>query len=109
MAGRATSGIIQVPRIALKGQEHMSNIATPGGEGPRKASGSIAAPNLRRGPKRFFAEVGRELRKVDWPARAETNRMTGVVLAICLIIVTILSSLSYLFDIVLTAVGGGKH
>jgi len=52
---------------------------------PRKA---------RRGPKAYFTEVVRELKKVDWTPPREVNRLTGVVLIVCAFVVGILWLLS---------------
>jgi preprotein translocase SecE subunit len=84
----------------------MANTASAGGEGPRK----LPTPNLKKGGKRFFADVGREMKKVDWPARSETNRLTGVVLAVCAIVVAILSTMGWVFEVLinLLTAGGGS-
>jgi preprotein translocase subunit SecE len=78
----------------------MSNVVTAagGGDEPRKPQGSVPIPKSKRGLKGFFAEVGREMKKVSWPTKAETNRLTGVVLAVCVMIVIILSAMSTVFD-----------
>lgn len=68
---------------------------TPSGEGPKGPQASIPVPRSKRGFKGFFAEVGREMKKVNWPTRAETNRLTGVVLAVCVLMVTVLVLMSY--------------
>ena len=69
-------------------------------------AGSVAVPNLKkRGFKGFWRDVQREMRHVTWPTRAETNRLTGVVLAVCTLAILILTGLSIgfqtLFDILL--------
>lgn len=56
---------------------------------PRQTT-SIPLPKSKRGFKGFFSDVGRELRKVTWPKPAETNRLTGVVLAVCLLMALVL-------------------
>ena len=86
----------------------MANSTTAsGGDVPRKPA-SLPTPDIKKkGPKRFFAEVGREMRKVDWPARSETNRLTGVVLAVCGLIVLFLSVMGYVFDILITLITKG--
>lgn len=67
---------------------------------------SVAVPNFKkRGFKGFWRDVQREMRHVTWPTRAETNRLTGVVLAVCALAIIILTGLSIgfqtLFDILL--------
>ena len=64
---------------------------------PQQAPSSIPIPKSRRGFRTFWAEVGRELKKVNWPSRAETNRLTGTVLAICLLLITVLAGMHFVF------------
>ncbi len=84
----------------------MSNVVTSGGDEPRR-SGALPIPKSKRGLKGFFLEVGREMRKVSWPSRAETNRLTGVVLAVCGIVVVILSAMSYFFETIVNLITKG--
>jgi len=55
---------------------------------------TIATPKSRRGVKGFFVEVYRELKKVDWPPPKEVNRLTMVVLVVCLFVVGVLYLMS---------------
>jgi preprotein translocase subunit SecE len=71
-------------------------------------AGSIPLPKAKRGLKSFFTDVVRELKKVTWPTRKETNRMTGVVLAICALIVGILTLMNIVVDTVLRILNSGK-
>lgn len=67
--------------------------------GGPQTSGDLPMPNLkRRGLKGFYRDVIREMRHVTWPSRAETNRLTGVVLAVCLLVIVILTALSLVFE-----------
>jgi preprotein translocase SecE subunit len=75
---------------------------------PRPAGGSIPTPKARRGLKTFFAEVLREMKKVNWPSRPETNRLTGVVLTVCLILVVVLSVLGFAFDQIIRGITKGN-
>lgn len=52
-------------------------------------------PKVNRGFKHFWTEVVRELKKVNWPSRRETTRLTGVVLAVCVLISAILYGMSF--------------
>jgi preprotein translocase SecE subunit len=54
------------------------------------APSSIPLPRSKRGFKQYWVDVGREMKKVTWPPHAETNRLTGVVLAICALLILIL-------------------
>jgi preprotein translocase SecE subunit len=64
-------------------------------EAPR---GPLPIPKSRRGAKGFFTEVQREMKKVSWPTRPETNRLTGVVLAVFIFSVNALTVMSLLFE-----------
>ncbi|HEY0868329.1 MAG TPA: preprotein translocase subunit SecE [Fimbriimonas sp.] len=87
----------------------MANTSTAGGGDVPRKQASLPTPDIKRkGPKRFFAEVGREMRKVDWPSRSETNRLTGVVLAVCGLIVAFLTIMGYVFDILITLITTGR-
>jgi preprotein translocase SecE subunit len=60
-----------------------------------KASASIPIPKSRRGAKGFFIDVQRELKRVNWPSRAENMRLTGVVLGVCVLMAIILTGMSW--------------
>ena len=77
----------------------MANVAT-GNDGPRKPSGGIPVPRSPRGPKGYFQEVRREIKKVNWPTVPETHRLTGVVLGVCAILVAVLTALGEIFAFV---------
>ncbi|MEZ0327699.1 MAG: preprotein translocase subunit SecE [Fimbriimonas sp.] len=73
---------------------------------PRPAS-SLPTPKIRRGLKSFFQDVIREMKKVTWPTKPETNRLTGVVLVVCTGLVVILSVLGELFHLIIQFVTKG--
>ncbi|HSI73423.1 MAG TPA: preprotein translocase subunit SecE [Fimbriimonas sp.] len=73
---------------------------------PKPAS-SLPTPKLRRGLKSFLADVVREMKKVSWPSKAETNRLTGVVLIVCLALVAILTGLGWLFELIINFITKG--
>lgn len=59
-------------------------------QSPGKPGSGDRAPSLfksKRGFKGFFKDVGREMRHVTWPTPHETMRLSGVVLAVCAIVV----------------------
>jgi preprotein translocase subunit SecE len=85
----------------------MATVAN-GMDEPRKPQGSVPIPRSKRGLKGFFSEVGREMKKVSWPTRAETNRLTGVVLGVCVLIGTIMITMSTFFDFVVKMITKGK-
>ncbi|MDO8750137.1 MAG: preprotein translocase subunit SecE [Dehalococcoidia bacterium] len=74
----------------------------PGGLLRRPSTGE-AGP--RRGVFQFFGEVVSELKKVTWPSRQETIRLTLLVIAVSVAIGVVLGVLDLLFtrlvDIVL--------
>jgi preprotein translocase SecE subunit len=61
----------------------MSNSGNP--------SSSVPLPSSKRGFKSFWVEVVREMKKVTWPPVQETNRLTGIVLAVCILLILILT------------------
>jgi preprotein translocase SecE subunit len=73
-----------------------------GGEG-----GNLPIPKSRRGIKGFFNEVVRELKKVNWPTKAETNRLTGVVMAVTFMCVAILTALGFAFEVIINFITKG--
>ncbi len=77
-------------------------------EEQKKPQGSLPLPKAKRGVKGFFNEVMREMKKVTWPTKAETNRLTTVVLGVCVIIVVILTVLGYLFQSVISLITKGS-
>jgi preprotein translocase SecE subunit len=73
-----------------------------GGEG-----GNLPIPKSRRGIKGFINEVVRELKKVNWPTKAETNRLTGVVMAVTFMSVLILTAMGFLFEVIINFITKG--
>ena len=78
--------------------------------GPKAAApaGDLPIPKSKRGIKAFFVDVIRELKKVTWPKPAETNRMTGIVMAICALVVLILTVMSISVNTVISILTTGK-
>ena len=62
---------------------------------------------MKRGPKTYFIELIRELKKVTWPAPRETTRLFGIVLAVCLMVVVILTTLSLGVDVLIKGLTKG--
>ena len=77
------------------------------GDGEPKRGGSLPVPKSRRGPKGFFNEVVREMKKVSWPSKAETHRLTYVVLAVCGLLVATLTVMSYVFGVIIDLITKG--
>jgi preprotein translocase SecE subunit len=62
---------------------------------------------MRRGVKGFYRDVVREMKHVNWPTPQETGRLTGVVLAVCAMIIGLLLAATTLFGWVVTSIIGG--
>ncbi|MGV3614910.1 MAG: preprotein translocase subunit SecE [Fimbriimonas sp.] len=73
-----------------------------------RSKGGVPTPKMSRGPKAFLNEVGRELKKVSWPTKAETNRLTGVVLTVCVLAGAVLSGMGFLFGLVIDFITKGR-
>ena len=73
----------------------------------KKSQAQPAQPKKRRFT--FFTDIINELRKVVWPTRQETTRLTLIVLGICLVMALILGALDFGFSELVTKVFlGGK-
>lgn len=81
-------------------------------ETPKAAkTGSVPVPRMKRGVKGFYKDVVREMKHVTWPKPQETTRLTGVVLAVCAMIVVLLMLATFVFGAVVNAIvnsGGGS-
>lgn len=73
----------------------------------KKAAASVAPPKKRRFT--FFADIVGELRKVVWPTRPETTRLTLIVIGLCVVMGLILGAVDYGFSELVAKVflGGG--
>ena len=58
-------------------------------------------PKAKRGVKSFFEGVKREMRKVTWPTYKETNRLFGVVVTVCLMLIVVMAVLGTFFDTII--------
>ena len=72
------------------------------------APGGLPLPKVKRGLFAFLADVRRELTKVSWPTVPETNRLTGVVLAVCLLLAVILGVLGAAIGLVIDFLTGTR-
>ena len=80
----------------------------PAEGGSSRPRGSLPLPNSKRGLKGFYNEVIREMKKVSWPTKPETNRLTGVVLSVCLMLVAFLSAIGFIFNFVIDLITKGR-
>lgn len=74
---------------------------------PLKPASSVPLPKAKRGLHSFFNDVRRELRHVQWPKVSETNRLTGVVISVCILVIVMLFLLSTVFNTIFTALFRG--
>ncbi|MBI5019143.1 preprotein translocase subunit SecE [Candidatus Gottesmanbacteria bacterium] len=66
---------------------------------------NIALASLSRsGPTKFFSEVASELKKVTWPTRNETVKLTAAVIIISLAVGLFIGGLDILFVNITTMV-----
>ena len=73
----------------------------------KKPQVQVTQPKKRRFT--FFTDVSGELRKVVWPTRQETIRLTAIVIGICLFMAILLGGLDYAFSELVSKVFlGGK-
>lgn len=56
-----------------------------------------------------MSEVGREMRKVNWPPPAETTRLTGVVIAVCGMVFLLLFAFNNVWGWLFDFLAGLKH
>ncbi|MBI5706375.1 MAG: preprotein translocase subunit SecE [Armatimonadetes bacterium] len=82
-------------------------MSKPGGTAPQ-APASIPIPKSKKGLGGFFGDVSRELKKVHWPPVHETNRLTGVVLAVGLFLILLLFGLSEVTAMLLSLITKGR-
>jgi preprotein translocase subunit SecE len=73
-----------------------------------KAPSTIATPKFKRGLKGFITETRREMNKVSWPSRKETNRLTFVVLALVILIAIMLSVMGWASDTIVAIITKGR-
>jgi preprotein translocase subunit SecE len=74
---------------------------------PKKSAAPAAQPKKRRFT--FFTDVVAELRKVAWPTRDETIRLTLIVIGACVIMGALLGGIDFGFSwLVQQVLIGGK-
>ena len=81
----------------------MASATTGSGSGE---GGNLPIPKSRRGIKGFYHEVIREMKKVTWPTKSETNRLTGVVMAVTILSVAVLTGLGIVFNTLINMLTG---
>ena len=61
---------------------------------------NVALPK-RVNPLNFFSEVRDELKKVVWPTKVETIRLTGIVIGISIVVALFIGAADYIFTMLL--------
>lgn len=70
--------------------------------------GKVPIPKMKGGLGQFFKDVGVEMRKVIWPTRHETVRLTVAVLFVCVLFVVYLWVAGFLVDRAVTFIEKGS-
>ena len=65
-------------------------------------------PKMKGGLRKYLKEVGVEMRRVIWPTRAETIRLTIMVLLVCVFFVLSLYIASAIVNILINALETGR-
>ena len=72
--------------------------------GPTPKPSSVPVPKMKKGFGGFWKEAMAEMKKVHWPTRAETTRLTGVVFAVCIAVIVFLYGLGMVCDSVFSII-----
>jgi preprotein translocase SecE subunit len=73
-----------------------------------KMATSLPTPKMKRGLKGFLNDVSREMKKVAWPSRAETNRLTFVVLTLVVSIAVMVSLMGWASEVIVALITKGR-
>jgi preprotein translocase SecE subunit len=73
-----------------------------------KTATALPTPKLRRGLKGFIADVSREMKKVSWPTKKETNRLTMVVLSLVVTVAVMLSLMGWASHVIVALITKGR-
>lgn len=79
-----------------------------GGKDKTKLPAAIATPKFKRGLKGFVADTNREMKKVSWPTRKETTRLTSVVLSLVVLVAVMLSLMGWASSTIVDLITKGK-
>jgi preprotein translocase subunit SecE len=93
VANKEQTKVLQPKNDVKVTQEKKSQPATIK---PKKAQSQVAQPKKRRFA--LFSDIIAEMKKVVWPTRQETVRLTLIVIGICLIMGLILGAIDYGFS-----------
>jgi len=73
-------------------------MSTPMKPTPPAVSSGVALPHSQRGFKGYFKDVQREIKKIDWPSKEDTTRLTGIVLVVVLMLMGILLAFGFIVE-----------
>ncbi|HWD37373.1 MAG TPA: preprotein translocase subunit SecE [Fimbriimonas sp.] len=82
-------------------------VSASGMDNTGKPKANVPLPRSKRGIKAYINEIGREMKKVTWPTRAETTRLTGVVLGVCILIGAVMITMSWAFGVIVDIITKG--
>ena len=71
---------------------------SPEKDKPQKNQGENALTRFSEGISRYYRETRGELRRVTWPTREESQRLTGVVIAVTIAFALFLGALDFVFS-----------
>ncbi|MCE9558243.1 MAG: preprotein translocase subunit SecE [Armatimonadetes bacterium] len=69
-------------------------------------AGSIPIPKIKKGLRVFMREAFAEMKKVHWPTKHETTRLTNVVYLVCVMVVAFLFTISLVLEALFNALMG---
>jgi preprotein translocase subunit SecE len=82
----------------VKAEKGKEKSRSPEKEKPQKPQGESALTRFSEGISRYYRETRGELRRVTWPTREESQRLTGVVIAVTIAFALFLGALDFVFS-----------
>lgn len=86
----------KVQQLVVKDDKAVKDKKTQAMAKPKKSASASAQPKKRRFT--FFSDVIGELRKVAWPSREETIRLSLIVIGLCLVMGAVLGGIDFGFS-----------
>ncbi len=78
-------------------------------EKAKNPQGNVSLPSFgKRGVRGYLQDVSREMKRVVWPTRAETVRLTWLVLFVVILFVVYLWAFGYVIEILVHKLMGTK-
>ena len=93
---------VKTPQSEKKEERRAPDKKTQAVAKPKKSAAPGAQPKKRRFS--FVTDIIAELRKVSWPTRQETFRLTLIVLGVCIVMGVLLGAIDYGFSELVTKV-----